>query len=259
MPRTLFIFLIVLALAFTGCRKPTAPVPPPPGFVEVPSGSVSGTPVQAFYMGIYELTQTAYQEVMGVNPSYFQSVSGGPVERVSWFKAIEYCNRRSLLEGLIPCYSYDTYGTNPDDWPEKWNVYSINHSKIHYTAQSDGYRLPTEAEWVQAARGGSASHGYIYSGSNDLDEVGWYWDNWGVSQLCTHAVGALKANDLGLYDMSGNVWEWCWDVYAGSNHIHRGGSWVHAAETCAISFRSFNDAAYGSHYIGFRLARNLRP
>ena len=257
MAKTLFTCVLLLGLCFTACKKTTAPVPPPPGFVEVQGGNLEGYPVQSFYMDKYEITQTGYEAVMGVNPAYFQTVSNAPVERVSWFKAIEYCNRRSLQEGLSPCYTYANFGSNPDDWPEEWCVYSINHSNIGLNISHTGYRLPTEAEWFYAARGGRQSHDYIYSGSNDLNEVAWCWENWGISHLSTHAVGALAPNELGIYDMSGNVWEWCWDVHSGSNHAHRGGSWVHDALTCAVSFRSFNDALYSSHYIGFRVVRKL--
>jgi formylglycine-generating enzyme required for sulfatase activity len=114
-----------------------------------------------------------------------------PVSGVNWYDAVKYCNWLSEKEGLTPCYNVKGKLTECD-------------------FSADGYRLPTEAEWEYAARGGHKSQGYEYAGSNSVDDVGWYEGNSGGQ---THPVGQKQPNELGLYDMSGNMWEWCWDWY----------------------------------------------
>jgi sulfatase modifying factor 1 len=248
--------------------------PMPENFVFVEGGTfnngTSDVTISSFYIDKYELTQAGYQVVMGVNPSGFTGVTNGPVEQVSWFNAIEYCNRRSMQEGLAPCYSYSTYGTNPDNWPWGWNTNEANHTNVSCNWEVNGYRLPTEMEWMFAARGGNQTHNYTYSGSNDLNIVGWYWDNWGAYEYSTHTVGALAPNELGLYDMSGNVYEWTWDIYgnypsgaqtdpygatSGSSRVIRGGSWDSNANGCTVSYRTSSGASSTYNIIGFRVIR----
>ena len=203
--------------------------------------------LSSFYMGKYEVSQKEWREVMGNNPSKSKG-DNLPVECVTWYDAVEYCNKRSLKEGLLPCYS----GSRED-------------IKCDWTA--NGYRLPMEAEWEYAARGGKASKGYEYSGSNDLDSVGWYRVN---SESKTDAVGGKVPNELGLYDMSGNVWEWCWDIYgsypsgaqynptgsnSGSYRVLRGGSWYYDAYSCTVSYRAYLYATVSYSDIGFRVCR----
>ena len=235
------------------------------------NNGTSDVTLSSFYMDKYEITQAEYQAVMGVNPASGYGVgSNYPVYYVSWFNAIEYSNRRSLQEGLTPCYSYSTYGTNPDNWPAGWNTTSANHTNVSCNWSVDGYRLPTEMEWQFAARGGNQMHNYSYSGSNDLNDVGWYWYNWGSANRSTHSVGALAANELGTFDMSGNVWEWCWDIYGnypggsqtdphgatvGSYRVIRGGSWYNSAGNCTVSYRVGDSAATSVGGIGFRCVR----
>ncbi len=230
---------------------------PPPEMIYVPGGTIypaegiytDGLTVSDFYISKYELTNAEWNAVMG---------SGGgdtyPHAYVSWFRAIEYCNRRSLQEGLTPCYSYLTYGTNPDDWPYGWNTYYNNHVNVSCDWNAPGYRLPSEAEWEYAARGGLQTHGYTYTGSNDLNAVGWYNGN---SSGSSHPVGQLAPNELGTYDMSGNLWEWCWDRYSptSSARVVRGGGWYNVSNGCTVSYRSYSNAPYSDSYIGFRCVR----
>ncbi len=209
--------------------------------------------VSSFYIGKYQVTQKEWQEVMGDNPSLFKG-DKLPVERVSWYDAIIYCNKRSIKEGLNPCYSGS--GDNITcDWT------------------ANGYRLPTEAEWEYAARGGKKSKGYIYSGSNDLKKVAWYEDNSGDE---THPVGEKQANELGIYDMSGNVWEWCWDWYDENyyqqspkkdprgpssgdySRVLRGGSWYDNVSYCRVADRFSNNPDFRLYFYGLRILRAIQ-
>ena len=236
--------------------------PMPENFVFVEGGTfhngTSNVTISSFYIDKYELTQAEYQAVMGTwnsDPFGWGACGVGnnyPVYYVSWFNAIEYCNRRSIQEGLTPCYSYSTYGTNPDDWPSGWNTNSNNHTNVSCNWTANGYRLPSEAEWEYAARGGLQTHGYTYSGSNDINAVAWYWNN---SSDGTKNVGTKAANELGIYDLSGNVWEWCWDVFSGSNRVRRGGCCSDVADYCTVSFRNGSNATLSVSNIGFRCVR----
>jgi formylglycine-generating enzyme required for sulfatase activity len=184
--------------------------------------------VDDFYIGKYEITQKQWRDVMGKNPSGFSGCDDCPVERVSWNDIQEFIKKLNEKTGLH-------------------------------------YRLPTEAEWEYAARGGTKSNGYKYSGNNNIDDVAWYSGNSGIK---THPVGQKKPNELGIYDMSGNVWEWCNDWYgsyssvrqnnpqgssSGSFRVFRGGSWSSYARYCRVAFRSdlTPDDRYYRH--GFRL------
>jgi formylglycine-generating enzyme required for sulfatase activity/rubredoxin len=197
-------------------------------------------------MAKYPVTQREWIEVMGNNPSNFMG-DDLHVEQVSWFAAIEFCNRLSQKEGLAPAYT-------------------INRKNVNPNRSANGYRLPTEAEWEYAARGGNGSPGnFKYSGSNNVDEVAWY--DWNSGKK-THLVGEKKANGLGLYDMSGNVWEWCWDWYgdytgsaqtdpvgisSGSIRVLRGGDWGHSDRVVRSALRGYDNPSNRNSNIGFRL------
>ncbi|MDR2535386.1 MAG: formylglycine-generating enzyme family protein [Treponema sp.] len=204
--------------------------------------------LNSFFMSKTQVTQEEYQAVMGTNPSGFVNRSA-PVERVTWYEAVEYCNKLSRKEGLIPAY----YGTN---------------DQIYCDFSATGYRLPTEAEWEYAARGGNwDTLSFDRSGGNEANPVAWYVGNSGGT---THSVGTKKPNSLGLYDMAGNVWEWCWDWYgpyedrsqynprgpaAGTDRIVRGGSWNSNDAWLRSTYRNRGDPAKQYRDVGFRVVR----
>jgi formylglycine-generating enzyme required for sulfatase activity len=218
-------------------------------------GSEDGKPVHtvtvsSFYVGKYEVTQKEWRDVMGTDPSRFTG-NDLPVEGVSWFDAVDYCRRLSAKNGLDSCYGFD--GTN-----------------ITSDFTKNGFRLPTEAEWEYAAKGGRQSRGTKYAGSSSPDEVAWWGGNAGGK---THPVGQKQANELGLFDMSGNVWEWCWDWYgaysassqtdpkgvsSGDMRVLRGGCWGNSEEFVRAPVRE--EFAPNRSFVnwGFRVAASAQ-
>ena len=183
---------------------------------------VHSVTVSSFSIGKYEVTQKLWKAVMGTNPSYFKG-DNLPVENVSWNDVQEFIRKLNAKTG--------------------------KH-----------YRLPTEAEWEFAARGGNRSRGYKYAGSNDIGTVAWYGSNSGDK---THPVGAKAPNELGIYDMSGNVWEWTSDIWCtdyksprtGSYRVYRGGGWDYSARDCRVSYRHDGTPGSCNGSLGFRLAQ----
>lgn len=208
------------------------------------------------------VTQKMWYEVMEENPSHFKG-ENFPVERVSWWKSLEYCNKLSEIYGLTPVYILE-------DGALKINY--IDGSKVLPNEadfkKTEGYRLPTELEWEWLATGGEFKKNE--DEESELDDIAWYWDN---SSIKSHEVGLKKPNELGIYDMFGNVWEWCYDtksigelkeetpyLYDTTESYRRlkGGSWGNYKNYCTPGYRYYGGAVgYGSN-IGLRVVRTIR-
>jgi formylglycine-generating enzyme required for sulfatase activity len=186
--------------------------------------------LRSYYMQKTEVTQELWEAVMGSNPSYINGCPNCPVEQVSWVDIQQFISKLNAKTGKT-------------------------------------YRLPTEAEWEFAARGGKKSKGYKYAGSNEIEAVAWYYKN---NENKTHPVGQKSPNELGIYDMTGNVWEWCSDWYgesyynsspgnnpqgpdSGTYRVIRGGSWLNYAEDCLVAYRLYGNPVNWFNFLGFRL------
>ena len=229
-----------------------------------------------FLIGKYQVTQFVWEQVMGLNPSEFKG-NVLPVENVNWLDCILFCNKLSEQEGLQKVYEIPSglekkLQSQVKDQDRRIDKLS---KSIRQNVNATGYRLPTEAEWEYCAR---ANQVYLYSGSDLLDEVGWYGKDFlnpnitGNSSGVSHQVGTKLPNAFGLYDMSGNVWEWIWDwngAYAnfdvenptgpvsGTDRISRGGCWRGGPWGTRVSGRYWYPPSYRSSNVGFRLCRTI--
>jgi hypothetical protein len=218
---------------------------PPAGLVETP-----------YTVGKYKVTQKEWQLVMGNNPSYFKAGQDKvvgldresfPVEQVSWFDSVEYCNKLSAREGLKPYYGLKVL---------KRNGTAIEDAEVQILG-SNGYHIPTDPEWEQACRAGTMTKYYCGDKDEDLLDHAWFDKNSGGR---THPVGEKKPNGFGLYDMHGNVWEWNEEMLTNATsgapeRVARGGSWYSPAAACAVSNRSRYGPASRNIRNGLRLAR----
>ncbi|MBR0477170.1 MAG: formylglycine-generating enzyme family protein [Treponema sp.] len=298
-PKVFTLMSAILALGFSlaSCKSnvdddPTVTTQKT-GFVKVSGTTIAGTEswtpsssvfvsgrsltIPDLYVCDHEVTRGEFKALMGTAPSTASAydkdgteltgddVLNNPVNYVNWYAAIAYCNKLSVKEGLTPAYAVSgisdwenlAYSSIPTSSNDTWNAATCNF-------EASGYRLPTEAEWEWLARGGQD---YTYAGSDTVGAVAWYTSN--TNGTGSREVKTKTANAYGLYDMSGNVWELCWDWYgsissstvgagsaSGSLRVRRGGSWGSDANYCTVSGRNNDTPYYRSSYLGFRVVRN---
>jgi|GEM_PF-6496608 len=253
--------------------------------VEVKAGETNNIKIEKdFLIAKYPVTQYQFEIIMGFNPSYFvgRGLDKNPVENITWFDAVMYCNKLSERSSLTPYYTITSIEEN--------QVGNIVFANVSFNESANGFRLPSSEEWQYTARGGKNGLNTIYSGSNNIENVAWYGGNldtkdiehsWtdkyvlfhkeghggnsvgtnannSLSGMGTRPIGEKNPNELGIYDMSGNVWEWTNTSSKEYLRVMHGGSWFNNDRNCKVDSRSDRHPKEAHNYFGFRIAQNMQ-
>jgi formylglycine-generating enzyme len=222
-----------------------------------------------FCIGQYPVTQALWQAVMGDNPSNFKG-KNRPVESISWYDAATFCNVLNACAGYPPVYFYDKKFQEPLEYYMTFPLEYREDIDVFHNPQKPGYRLPSETQWEYAARGGAKYSAYDFTGSDKLEEIGWHTEN---SHRETKPVGLKAPNELLIYDLRSNVWEWCSDQWhgdyelknipkygstwvdddQGTSCVLRGGSWFNDAQRSRSILRGYSPPSNRNDYVGFRV------
>lgn len=284
MNRILLGIVVIVFFSGIGCSKVSSKIEMvlvPSGTFQLDDTTTNRAYVSSFYMSKTEITRKQFKKVMGYDPSDTNYSIGQqyPVQKVNWYEALVFCNNLSMREDLTPVYTING-STDPARWGEVPTSRNSTWDSVTVNWNAKGYRLPTDMEWMWAAMGADKENpgkinttGYIKkfagdNGSNSIENYAWYDNN---SNDKTHPAGTKQPNELGLYDMSGNVYEWCWDrdssyptgpltnysgAASGDSRVYRGGSWYSIASFVTVAFRNYSSPCNQLSNVGFRVVRS---